>query len=302
MAITWRQNFHNVTGTNEVLRKVTLWSDGARATSPSNYYTVRVGIATGSKIDWLGTYDGSQDTLAARSLRDLTAAGSGSIDRLLRQDDALIVEVTRTGSPSPSAAFMAVEWHLELVGGNSQALGPAFQTAGYIPDQRIRAAVEGVQDSLNSSGVAKWTVSQSLHDPAPELDDEIETRHAAYEDHDETSQTISSGTFADGNVSVTVSLPAAGMTGVVQIVGAVSFRSVDASASGIGVKIGDGTTDWAHQQGTSANSSTNVNVAVTGIDTITADTTYKVRLAKASGSNCDVYLQSITAQVVWYRA
>lgn len=302
MAITWRQNFHNVTGTNEVLRKVTLWSDGARSTSPSNYYTVRVGIATGSKIDWLGTYDGSQDTLAARSLRDLTASGSGSIDRLLRQDDALIVEVTRTGSPSPSAAFMAVEWHLELVGGNSQALGPAFQTAGYIPDQRIRAAVEGVQDSLNSSGVAKWTISQSLHDPAPEVVDEVETHHAVYEDHDSSAQTISSGSYANGNAAVTVALPAAGMTGVVHVVGQLTFRSVDAAASFIGAAIGDGTTDWGPQQGTSANLNTNVNVGVTVVDTITADTTYTLRMLKAFGSNCDVFYQSITAMVAWYTA
>lgn len=171
MSVTWRINGHTVTGANECLRGVSLWSDQARTTSQSNYYVIKVGVARLSKVDWLGTWDGSTDTLEARTARDLSGAGSGTVDRLLTEGEALLVEVERVGSPTPSAAGFTVEWALERVGGNSQRPAALFQTVGYLPDAKTRAAVEGLVGQMNSSGVAGWTVAVPLTDPAVEIID-----------------------------------------------------------------------------------------------------------------------------------
>lgn len=161
---TWRINAHNVTGANEALRKVTLWSSEDRASSATNYYIISVGIGTSDgKVDVVGEYDGNTDVLTGNAVRDLT--GGVLQDRLLREGDSLIIDVESVGSPALTASGLTVEWHLELVGGNSTAFKPAFQTGGYIPDQRVRAAVGGLEQQLNSSGVTAWTVAVPLMDP-----------------------------------------------------------------------------------------------------------------------------------------
>jgi hypothetical protein len=147
-----------------VLRRVTLWSSEDRPKHATNYYVIRVGISTADgKFDEIGQYDGSTDVLEGNEARDLS--GSVTVDRRLREGDTLLVEVERVESPDASTAGLTVEWHLALAGGNSQAERPLFNTAGYIPDQRVRAAVDGVVQTLNTGGVTEWTVPTPLSDP-----------------------------------------------------------------------------------------------------------------------------------------
>ncbi len=161
---TWRICSHNVTEANEALRKVTLWSSADRGANPINYYSVTVGIGTSDgKVDVVGEYDGSTDALTGNDVRDLT--GVRPVDRLLKPGDTLLIDVESVGSPALTASGLTVEWHLELVGGNSQAFKPAFQVGGYIPDERVRSAVGGLERQLNGSGVTAWTVAVPLQDP-----------------------------------------------------------------------------------------------------------------------------------------
>lgn len=172
--ISWTINAHHVKQDNECLRYVQLWSNTARSTSPTAYYVIRVGIGREDKVDWIGEWDGSTDTLEARTERDLTGSGSGSVDRLLAEDDTLLVEVERHGSPSPSAAGITVEWGLERVGGNSQRPAALFQAVGYIADGRTRTSIDGLTSQLNNSGVAGWTIPVYLSDPAVEVAEVLE--------------------------------------------------------------------------------------------------------------------------------
>lgn len=163
----WTLSAHNTgAATNECLRRVTLWSSADREASTDNYYTVSVGISTSDgKFDEVGAYDGATDALKGNEVRDLTGAGAETIDRRLRAGDSLIIRVASYGTPALTASGLTVEWHLELVGGNSQGERPAFAVAGYIPDQRVRGAVDGLTRQLVTSGVAAWTIAVPLQDP-----------------------------------------------------------------------------------------------------------------------------------------
>lgn len=166
MSLSWTVNCHEARGTNECLRRVTIWSNTTRNPGPDDFYHVRVGVGRSGKVDWIGTYDGSSQKLEARTYRDLT--GTVTVDRVLAEGETLLVEVQRHGSPLPSAVGLTVEWHLDRVGGNSQRPAALFQMAGWIPDGSVRSPVEGLVGQLNNSGVAGWTIPVHLADPAVE--------------------------------------------------------------------------------------------------------------------------------------
>lgn len=157
-------NVHTVTLPNECLRGVSIWSQQTREALTSGYHKVRVGIGRGADTDWLGTYDGREDRLAARVPVSLT--GTTDVDRLLQKEDALIVEVTRFGFPVYSTAGLVVEFQMALVGGTSERPGALFSLGGFIPDARVRAAVETIPSQLNASGISTWTVSFQVMEPA----------------------------------------------------------------------------------------------------------------------------------------
>lgn len=220
MSITWRINAHNVTGSNEALRSITLWSDTARSVSYASYYVVKVGVANGAQVDWLGTWDGSANTLSARTALELAGYGSEDRDELLREGAALLVEVERVGSPSPSAAGLTVEFHLERVGGNSERPTPLFQASGYIPDVRTRAALDGLHGQLNDSGVTRWSVAVPLSDPAVEVLDAEGSPEPQFS-NDPSTFTPTSATYVDLE-EVTVTVPN-GQTHRIVLIGGASM-------------------------------------------------------------------------------
>ncbi len=160
----WTLNAHSVKRSNEVLRRVSLWSFQDRAANPNSYYRVTVGIGSGDgKFDEVGEYDGSTDVLSGNETRDLT--GVRGVDRRLREGDSLVIQVESTGTPDLTATGLTVEWTLALAGGNSQGERPVFNTAGFIPEQITRTTVDGVVRALNTSGVTEWTLPIPLLDP-----------------------------------------------------------------------------------------------------------------------------------------
>lgn len=164
----WVTNSHSVRRDNEVLRDVSIWSAQDRSANPNAYYYIEVGIGTeDGKFDTLGTYDGSEDVLFANASRSLYA--NTGVARRLRLGDTLLIQVTKTGGPSISAAGLTVEWTLGLVGGQSGLERPLFGTSGYIPDARVREAVGGLTNRLNGGGVTERLVSTALQDPLTEL-------------------------------------------------------------------------------------------------------------------------------------
>lgn len=166
----WTINAHSVLRDNEVLRDVSLWSAEDRASNPNAYYTIEVGIGSGDgKFDRLGLYDGSEDVLEGNATRSLmTQTG---VARRLKAGDTLQINVLSVGTPDLTTAGLTVEWTLALAGGNSQSEKPLFATAGYLPDARVRAAVDGLTQRLNTSGVTEWTVAVPLQDPVGVADE-----------------------------------------------------------------------------------------------------------------------------------
>lgn len=161
----WVVNCHSVLRDNEVLRDVSIWSAEDRAANPNAYYTIEVGIGSGDgKFDRLGIYDGSEDALEGNATRSLIA--QTGVPRRLREGDTLQINVASAGSPDLTTAGLTVEWTLALASGNSQAEKPLFTTAGFLPDARVRAAVEGLTQRLNTSGVTEWSIAIPLQDPA----------------------------------------------------------------------------------------------------------------------------------------
>lgn len=207
MSLSWTVNCHEARGTNECLRRVTIWSNTTRNPGPDDFYHVRVGVGRSGKVDWIGTYDGSSQKLEARTYRDLT--GTVTVDRVLAEGETLLVEVQRHGSPLPSAVGLTVEWHLDRVGGNSRRPAALFQMAGWIPDGSVRSPVEGLVGQLNNSGVAGWTIPVHLADPAVEsinetyprvvdVDDETELFTTSAAEQTIYSYTVPAGTLMGG--------------------------------------------------------------------------------------------------------
>ena len=287
MSITWRINAHNVTGSNEALRSITLWSDTARAVSYASYYVVKVGVADGAKVDWVGTWDGSANTLSARTSLELAGYGSDDRDDLLQQGAALLVEVERVGSPSPSAAGLTVEFHLERVGGNSERPAPLFQTAGYIPDTRTRAAVDGLQGQLNDSGVTRWSVAVPLSDPAVEILDAEGSPEPQYDNNNSTF-TPTSSTYVDLE-EVTVTVPNGQTHRIVLIGGASMLPDAAGAVDGI-VRIYNVTDSVAGAPTVAASHSTaagyQASVSVGWMETISGPATkvYRLQGNKNSGA------------------
>ena len=118
------------------------------------------------------------------------------------------------------------------------------------------------------------------------------------EDVDTSTQLVSSTSPTDGNVSVTVTKPAGATTGKVVVI---AFASAYGAANNtlLRMGVGDGTLDY--NEGRTGQSSVlwGSNGTVIG-KTITATTTYTLRLWKNSGSqNANVAYQRLVALVIW---
>lgn len=286
---TFTLNAHSVILDNEALRKVTLWSQQDRSASTSSYYVIRVGIGRGADTDWIGEYDGSAEVLVARSQRDLT--GSVEVDRLLVAGEALVIEVTKTGTPSVALAGLTVEFQMNLVGGESTRPGALFALSGHVPDARARAATEGLVSQLNRSGVQSWTVCVPLIDPdsAPTFD--VENSYTT------TDKTITAGgSFEASDVSITFTKPADKTTGYVHVNAAAAIIGVTGTGTGSHA-IGDGTTDHNAMSFTTETARGNVR-SVGYAGEITASTTFTYRV-KCATNNMTLQESAIWGSVVW---
>lgn len=286
---TYVHRVHTVTLPNESLRKVTLSSEQDRAASIAAYYGIRVGIARGDDTDYIAEYDGAADSLTAREPVDLT--GSSNVDVLLQEDDALVVEVTKNGTPSQSLTGLTVEIQMNLVGGDSERPGALFAAAGMVVDTRTRAAVDGLVSQLNRSGVQSWTVAVPLIDPdtAPAID--------ASDSYTAVKQDVAAGgALENGTVSVTVTLPAGRTTGYAKVTAQANVLA-DSGAGSAFMAIGDGTTDH-NEHGVSTPAGVGQNVTSSISVEVAATTTFRTRHRAETGS-VDVNRQSIAVLCIW---
>lgn len=147
---------YTVKRSNEVMRGISLYSGEDRAVSSRDYHRVRVGLKVGANVDWLATWDGSEQRL--RAGEPLSVLPDSRRGMRLGQDSIIVVEVTTTGFPA-SLDGSSVDLDLSLTGGSTlkrRAL-VSFGTGG-------GDAVTDVADALNTSGVAEKVVRIGLYD------------------------------------------------------------------------------------------------------------------------------------------
>jgi hypothetical protein len=109
---TWEWPVHLECGDRESIREVHV----VRSTNIGHataYYRVRFGLRTSTRVDWIGTYDGSE--------RDLTAgvpsALATGLDRVIRDDEVGVIEVLRVGEPILALEGTAIQVRYALAGG-----------------------------------------------------------------------------------------------------------------------------------------------------------------------------------------
>lgn len=182
--MTIRLHVYSAERTNEVVRRIRLWSDTERIRSTAGGIRVRVGVASGDKVKWLGGWSQFRATLPKREYLDLT--GIPDLNFPLERGDVCVIEVTSQGVPGQSTQGMAVEWKFARVGGVSSAPSarrldgsspyprprdsrPLFSLGTEISDPEIRGAVQTLEESLNTTGVTEWVLSAPV--PAVSGDD-----------------------------------------------------------------------------------------------------------------------------------
>ena len=269
-----------------VVRRIEITSPVARDKNTTSYYKVQIGIRKAGETDWVGSWSQAAGPLiqgVATSVLD-----DRHKDRRLKTGQSFVAKITKVGSPV-SITGVSVTFHTEKVGGVRGGVSALIPSGGSV-DPAIRAVV----DRINAAGLSKETTSLTLVDEASSSASSTVTP-AVYEDYDATAQTISSTTNVDGNVAITVTAPS-GLTTYVHVTAKVVMYTTS-SAGRAYLTIGDGTTDQNETEAYAATSQQN-NAVTMLTDTITSDTTYTVRLKKATGANIEVDDQLITAIAV----
>lgn len=281
---------HVARSDNEVLRSADLVSSSARNERAKDRHRVRAGVRRGSAVTWLGEWDQSQARMPQ-------GVPFGMLDEQykglrLKTGDQLVAEVFQVGSPA-SIQDATLNFNLELVGGRSGRERPLIRQGTEVGDWRTREALDGVASQIKSSGLGRWSQSVALVDPSSA----VSVPGGAGSTYSSTLKTVATGSMVNGDVTVTVT-PASGKTakGVVQA--EMSFESSSGAAACTGtVAINDGSTDQNRQQGWSGILGRIQNVATSYAFSVTAETTFTIRL-QSTTSSARVQRQNISAMWV----
>jgi hypothetical protein len=171
-----RVHIYSTERTNEVIRRIRLWSDTTRLKSTTGGYKVRVGVAKDGQTFWLGQWNQYSQTLKAHEYIDLT--GIPDLNHPLEPGSVCVVEIDTQGSPGQGSVGMAVEWKFTRVGETgdeptsqrlddvifppSRGVRPLFSLGRHVNDPDLRAAIEPIEEDLNTSGVTEWVLSVPL--------------------------------------------------------------------------------------------------------------------------------------------
>jgi hypothetical protein len=172
-----RFHIYSTERTNEVIRRVRLWSDTTRPkVEAGGGYVVRVGVAEGDKTYWLGEWNQWNRTLMEREHLELT--GIPDINFPLKVGQVCVIEVLQQGAPGQGTLGMCVEWKFARYGnvGDTEVAGridseefpgarktyPLFSLGKHIDDNEVRAAVTPLEETLNTSGVTEWVLSTPI--------------------------------------------------------------------------------------------------------------------------------------------
>lgn len=255
-----------------VLRAIRLVSPVDRAVAHADCYRVRVGVAVESRVDWIGEYDGANMALKAHV--PLVLGGRSTIAKKLVANSAIVVETERRGLPAPirgSAVLMRV--------------GSDFEAASE------RTWSRDTQEAIESLADLQSTRGDGVEPVRVALDDGYEPY--ATKDHSAAAPTVSSTSYVNGSVSVTVRVPP-GMTYYVKVTAHVSFVSSAVGASLLYLSIGDGTTDHDEEKEHGLDTAFN-NVSTSYGGPISATTTFTLRMKKdGGGTDITASLQTIS--------
>ena len=171
-----RVHIYSTERDNEVVRRIRLWSDTTREKAQHGGFRVRVGVAVGDKTLWVGQWSQFEQTLKAREFIDLT--GIPDLNWPLEVGSVCVVEISQQGSPGQTSLGMAVEWKFARVGDHGadpvaqrlddaqfpppRSVRPLFSLGRHIDNPDLRAAIEPIEEDLNTSGVTEWVLSIPL--------------------------------------------------------------------------------------------------------------------------------------------
>ena len=282
---TWKLAGPSFDASNELLRDVRIISPVGRTRSKTNNYRVRVGVREGDFITYVGTWDQANNSLSAGTSRRVLDDSRRGMR--LRDGWKLEVEIRQIGSPSDIVGS-SVEFVFDRTGsvsGKEKPMVSSQATTGY-------DTAEDLAVLINRQKLGERRAQVPLVKETPATSTSVTVQ--ASDDNDATGGVISSTSFTDGAVSVTVT---ASTTTYVQVV-----ASCQAESSGAGrfwLAIGDGTTDHNEIEAFYAAGSANSAAATSYAGTVTADTTFKIRLkTDGVGGNPTVEDQTISVLAI----
>lgn len=134
------------------LVSVVLASPADRAASRSDNHRVRVGVASGERVDWVGEWDGSDLALSA-GVPLVLASG---LRRKIPAGGCVVVDVETNGSPTSLAGCAVV-----------LRIGSVAVNPGLVPsDRESRDAIEALSEHLTAMRAGEFPVRVALHDDA----------------------------------------------------------------------------------------------------------------------------------------
>lgn len=168
---TKRIHVYSTERPNEVVRRVTLWTDHDIDAVLDDYYIVRVGVrGTNGGLDYFGTWNMTQKYLEDGVPYVLT--GLGDLNWPLSDGDVCVVEVEQVGTAAPNLDGLSVEWKFSRVGsvqerGIQRVDGSAraareIQRPVFSTPTDPGTAIDQLISQLNTSGVNEWVLTVPL--------------------------------------------------------------------------------------------------------------------------------------------
>lgn len=146
---------------NTVLNGVVIHSPVGRSRSPTDFYTVDVGVREGEFTDWIGTYNQSEQLLAGATPTPMLAEGRSGMR--LRSGQALVVRISLTGTPD-TIRGSRVTFSLGLVGGRDGVAKPLVSSGVSVAEPNTRVSLAALERQINQ-GLAHWDEGVDLADP-----------------------------------------------------------------------------------------------------------------------------------------
>ena len=160
-----------------------------------------------------------------------------------------------------------------------------------LPDHESQNAVGDLSEFLKNTQSGDQIITVPLTNPAG-----AESPFFAEDDYDATGAAISSTTFTNGVVAVTVTMPSWATTGYVHATA--SADMVASGGAGVGhIAIGDGTTDH-NEQAITTSTTEGRHVTTSYAGEITATTTFTIRF-KITTNNATFNRQTIAVHGSW---